>query len=260
MSYNQTDQKLHQLSQILGKFNRTYIPKKEDDSHTNMGYGPVNRRLFGRRAELGDSRYMLSLELNPLSFVLLDDSYRRELEVVCLGKTVEQIESELSHSLALIGFDPKGFSSPMHFEIPDYELSNQPVENLSEADYRKWTDLRAIANSACYQIQSFFQVIEEVRIWPHHFDTGIFVPLNDRLSIGFGMAMKDSMSDDPYFYYTAKYEGQTRWPEDHPMSLDVGEIIDSEEWCGAILKAPEVQLEELRSFMREASLYYLGFL
>ena len=104
---------------------------KKDDSHTNMGYDPVNRRIFGRWPELGDERYMLCLELNLLSFVPLDGSYRREFEVVCLGKTEEQIESELSHSLALIGFDTNSFSSPMHFEIPDYGLSDQPIDVLT---------------------------------------------------------------------------------------------------------------------------------
>ena len=86
MSYHETDRLLHQLSQVLAKFNRTYVPAKDDDSHTNIGYGPINRRLFSRWTQQTDMRHILSLEINPMSFALLDESYRRELEVVCTMK------------------------------------------------------------------------------------------------------------------------------------------------------------------------------
>ena len=42
----------------------------------------------------------------------------------------------------------------------------------------------------------------EVRIWPHHFDTGIYLEVNSKLGIGFGWAMADKMIDQPYFYFT----------------------------------------------------------
>jgi hypothetical protein len=259
-TYTETDQLLHQLAQVLAKFGRTYVKAKKDDSHTNIGYGPINRRLFSRWSEKIEMRHILSLELNPLTFVLLDDAYRRELEVVMQGKTLREVEEELVHAFDEIGILTKGFKKPMHYETPDYGFEDRPIENLDDAAFREWTDLRSLANQACHQIQAHFQVREEVRIWPHHFDTGIFVPLNKRLSIGFGLAMQDKFVDAPYFYYTALYEGKTHWPEDRRMELEVGRIIESAEWCGAVLKAPKVDHAELREFMREASNYYLGFL
>jgi hypothetical protein len=260
MNYTRTDQRLHQLAQILAKFNRTYVASKEDDSHTNIGYDPINRRLFSRWTQQLDKRYILSLELNPISFALLDESYRRELEVVCLGKTIPQIESELEHALSEVNSDTDGFLNPMHYEIPEYENANQPVENFSEEDLYEWTDTRALASYACHQVQAHFQVREEVRIWPHHFDTGIYVPLNDSISIGFGLAMQDKFADSSYFYYTAFFNGSTHWPEDRPMNIQVGRIIEAPEWCGAVIEAPSVDLRLLRDFIQEASLYYLGFL
>lgn len=260
MAYTETDKIIHQLAQIPAKFNRTFVKAKDDDSHTSIGYGPVNRRLFSRWTNLTEARHILSLELETFTFVLLDDSYRRELEVVTQGKTYHEVEEELAHALNEIGIPSRGLVKPMHYEIPDYGLENEPIEHLSKADFSEWTDLRALASYACHQIQAHFQVREEVRIWPHHFDTGIFVPLNQKLSIGFGLAMQDKFVDTPYFYYTALHEGKTHWPEDRPMELEVGRIIESEEWCGAVMEAPDVDLNLLRDFMREASSYYLGFL
>ncbi|MEM9052991.1 MAG: hypothetical protein AAGC47_13135 [Bacteroidota bacterium] len=260
MAYHQTDQLLHQLAQVLAKFNRTYVPAKDDDSHTNLGYGPVNRRLFSRWTTQNDKRYILSLELNPLTFVLLDDSYRREFEVICLGKTISQVEAVLEHALSGIGFNTKGLTEQMHYELPEYDSKNDPIKNLTEEEFLEWTDLRALASYACHQIQAHFQVREEVRIWPHHFDTGIYVHLNKSISIGFGMAMKDELVNAPYFYYTAYFNGSTHWPEDRPMTVSPGRIIETPDWCGAVLEAPGVDLNKLRDFMREASNYYLGFL
>ena len=260
MSYQETDQRLHQLAQVLAKFNRTYVPFKEDDSHTNIGYGPINRRLFSRWTQQTNMRHILSLELNPLSFVLLDESYRRELEVVCLGKTLPQIEAELQHALSEIGFKTKGLLDSMHYEIPEYDSKEVPFANLALDDFENWTDIRALASYACHQVQAHFQVREEVRIWPHHFDTGIYVHLNNEISIGFGLAMRDELVDAAYFYYTAFFNGSNHWPEDRPMTVSPGRIIETPEWCGAVLEAPGLNLNLLRDFMREASNYYLGFL
>jgi hypothetical protein len=258
--YDRVDQRLHELSQILAKFNRTYLKSRDNDSHTNLGYGTINQRLFSRWSETTSSRHILSLELNPLSFVLLDKAYRRELEVLVLGKTNKQIEAELKHKLSQIGIQTKRFSDPMHYEIPEYETLGMPHDNLTPQEFQEWTDLRALGNTACHQIQAHFQVQDEVRIWPHHFDTGIFVSLNKSLSIGFGLAMSDKWSETAYFYYTALYKGKTHWPDNHPMKLKTGRIIESSEWCGAVLEAPNLSPGKLLDFMREASAYYLGFL
>ena len=46
--YNNIDKKIHQLSQIIAKVNRTFVPKKADDSHTNFFFDPLSHRLYGR--------------------------------------------------------------------------------------------------------------------------------------------------------------------------------------------------------------------
>lgn len=56
MNYNKTDHQVHLLSQIIAKFNRTYVAEKEDDSHTNLDFDPLGHRLYGR-FDGADSEY-----------------------------------------------------------------------------------------------------------------------------------------------------------------------------------------------------------
>jgi len=52
INYPQADQLLHELSQLLAKFNRSYLPKKEDDSHTNLGVDFLSKRIYSRWAQM----------------------------------------------------------------------------------------------------------------------------------------------------------------------------------------------------------------
>ncbi len=47
-AYIKTDRQLHWLSQVIAKINRTYVPKKNDDSHTNLYFDNLGKRITGR--------------------------------------------------------------------------------------------------------------------------------------------------------------------------------------------------------------------
>jgi hypothetical protein len=44
----------------------------------------------------------------------------------------------------------------------------------------------------------------DVRLWPHHFDVGLIVGVDDRRSIGIGFTPGDEWYDEPY-WYTSPY-------------------------------------------------------
>ena len=57
-------------------------------------------------------------------------------------------------------------------------------------------------------LNHFLQTNVEARIWPHHFDTGIYAMPNEDIGLGFGLAMNDGLVGEPYFYLAAyKSEG-----------------------------------------------------
>ena len=65
-AYNTIDQHIHQLSQIITKADRSSVPKQADDSHTNLYYDSISRKLYGRwiNSEKGDIILALNLQLN----------------------------------------------------------------------------------------------------------------------------------------------------------------------------------------------------
>lgn len=73
-AYHQIDQQLHLLCQIIAKANRTFVPKKEDDSHTNLYFDHLGQRIFGRWIEGEDRKVIMCLNLDKQTFEWRDDA------------------------------------------------------------------------------------------------------------------------------------------------------------------------------------------
>ena len=104
----------------------------------------------------------------------------------------------------------------------------------------QWKHFRKMANDACFQFLGFTLTWEEVRIWPHHFDTGIYIVPTKRLGIGFGLAMQDDMAGLPYFYLAGyPLQGEISY-KNLPQSKDWEWKTDSN-WKGVILTLETLQ-------------------
>lgn len=238
-NYTQADQQLHRLCQIIAKANRAYISAKDDDSHTNLGFNPNRDRIEGRWIETENGKIKLILRLTDVCFLWMDEN-GNDLQTVSTGKKhIVEIEHQLKKGLINTGLDSSRLLEPLHYKIPKYSFLHQPVALLSRLALNEWMHWRGLANESCeYLLKSFNQNLE-IRIWPHHFDTAIYMDLNEKYGIGFGMAMKDDMVGSPYFYTTcfpksgeADYSGI--------KELDHGRWI-VQKWNGAVL--PMLDLE-----------------
>ena len=198
--YTFLDQQLHQLSQVIAKANRTFIPALEDDSHTNLAFDSLGKRILGRWINSESGKIMLTYQLTSQNFEWVDENYHIQLSVSSIGKTVSEIESEISYKLQDLNLDDSNFKDPMHYDIPEYSFKGQKIEPFSENQLNSWMHYRLIANEACHALLGHLAVNAEIRIWPHHFDTGLYVNVNSKLGIGFGLAMEDQMAGAPYFY------------------------------------------------------------
>lgn len=237
--YYSADQQLHWLSQILAKINRTFLEKESDDSHTNLYYDTISNRLFGRWFENAKGRYLMSLNLGDLSFELLDQHFNSLWLVSSNGKSILEVESQLDSGLSDLGFSNSGWKDSIHYEIPDYGLNKSPIEHLSESQIALWSNFRSLANYACADLLGNRQAESEIRIWPHHFDTGIYFDLSPRLGIGFGLAMKDQMAEDAYFYLTG-YSDAVDFDYANFKSEDSWDW-KSVEWKGALLRLGDLK-------------------
>jgi hypothetical protein len=199
-AYTKTDQQLHLLSQTIAKANRTYVSSKPDDSHTNLYFDALDNRIDGHWINNGKEKIILTLNLNPQQFEWLNESRECIYAVTTFGKAIDEIENEIAGRLPDLGLNPKGFIDKLHFDIPEYPFAKEPVEEIDNAELNEWKSYRNLANELCALVLGDLQLESEIRIWPHHFDTGIYVEIAGKLGLGFGLAMEDSMAGAPYFY------------------------------------------------------------
>ena len=136
--YNKVDQQLHVLCQVIGKANRTYVPEKTDESHTNLYFDPWANKILGRWIQTGSGNVLVALDLNTLRFEILNASRKKILTVSSTGKTMEEIEMEFKTLLPKAGLDPTGFRAPMPHEIPAYAFSKKPQEAIEAQALDQW--------------------------------------------------------------------------------------------------------------------------
>lgn len=255
-SYNNTDKKFHQLGQIIAKVNRTLVPKQADDSHTNLYFEPIEIRMYGRWFEHNDDRYIFALDLADFSFMLLADDKEVVKSFTIEGKTISEIEIEIESGFDALGFPTEGLMKDLHFEIPSYSFAAEVWEKPGEGELNTWAAYRAMANKACTLVLGIAQSESEIRIWPHHFDTGIYGKAKKGLSVGFGLAMEDDMAKDAYFYMSAYPENHSIKYDDLPVSGSWSWEI-SDNWKGAVLplkeldgKPDEEKMEQLMKYIK----------
>ncbi len=240
-NYIQADQQLHRLCQIIAKVNRTFVRPEKDDSHTNIGFNARKGTLEGRWVHTKRNRIRLILRLSDVCFVWMDDDDNILQTVSTAKKHLAEIENQLRKTLVNEGLDLANFQEPMHYKIPDYPIMGQPVALLSRLALNEWVHWRSFANEACEYLLKSFNQKEEIRIWPHHFDTGIYMDLNEKLGIGFGLAVKDDHVGAPYFYATCYPKvGEADYSGINDLTYGRWVVKD---WHGAVLSLNDLQFE-----------------
>ena len=233
--YTETDRQLHFLSQIITKANRTFVPRKEDDSHTNLFFDPLGNRITGRWINAKTNKILFALNFETQAVEIIDETCKRQASITTINKHIEEIEQKIENRLPDFGLNPEGFDAPLHFEIPSYDFAKEPIAKIEPVGMSQWKQFRQLANQACFELMGYIQSWAEVRIWPHHFDTGVYiVPIENKLGIGFGLAMEDSIAESAYFYLAGyPLKGEINY-KDLPQS-DSWQWKIHENWKGAAL-------------------------
>ncbi len=93
--YTYIDQRLHLLSQIIAKANRSFIPQRDDDSHTNLGFDPIHNRILGRWIHTSTDLLMLKYHMDTQEFQWINDHQEILVTISSKNKYIIQIEMEL---------------------------------------------------------------------------------------------------------------------------------------------------------------------
>lgn len=259
-NYTKTDQKLHLLCQTIAKANRTFTPAKEDDSNTNLAFNIAKNRIEGRWIKALNGNIMLSLNLSSFEFEWINEQNVVLESFPSMGFTMEQIENEINKSLGDLGLHSDTFKGPMHYKIPEYAFQTDPIALISDKNIELWKRYRGFANLACDNLMNHLKSTGEIRIWPHHFDTGIYIEPSTQIGIGFGLAMEDSLVGAPYFYFSGY--GLNDYSIDYTnfQQLEIGKWIIQENWKGAVLPLQDLenkQKEKMALFQEQVSSCFL---
>ena len=237
---------LHLAAQYLAAAAIHFVEKRDDDSHTNLGFDPENGRMSTR--PLSDSGDTLSLNYSTFA---LDWNSSTNVESIELdGSSHKEIIAWLTKlSQEKIG---KSYNYSLHYEVP-YSITDTTVFTMNDSEeLKRLLQLRTLTQTILEQTLSENNMQSEIRVWPHHFDTGAYTALSNTsgVAVGFGLAIPDSLSDEHYLYISG-YKGHDGISTQGFDSLTKGEWKDNG-FKGAILPADHIGIPEGVQFFKEA--------
>lgn len=237
-----TTLQLHVATQYLAAAGKNYVAPKDDDSHTNVDWDATTASFFTRPFSNTDSLVFHTKDMKlawkgtkPSFFSIKGHTHADVL------KWLE--ETSVQNGLEKYVFD-------LHYSLASGEIANEFSFNGAQKDaLDAHADYRTFANNACRAVLSELGMTEEVRTWPHHFDTGAYVMVPDsKVGIGFGLAIPDSMSKD-YYLYTSGYVGHDALSTASLPALPLGEWR-SGDWEGGILSVKDLKESDYSKFLK----------
>lgn len=237
---------MYLLAQYLAAAGISFLKKKDDDSHSNLGFSIENNSMYSRPLnENGDTlsvsykKFTLDWNSNGVSTSLrLDGTTHAEIL-----KWIEKMAAKASMKAP--------YTYSFHYDFA-YQIKDNFVFKLLDANrLRELLNLRILAQSVLEIFLQDQNLNSEIRIWPHHFDTGAYAVFNDMKAqaIGLGLAVPDTVCSDHYFYISG-YQGHEVIDTSgfRPLSLGSWGING---FNGAILAATETDRDKGIAFLSE---------
>lgn len=241
---------LHLAAQLLATLSRTLLPKKDDDSHTNMEWAPQRNALI--------SNWILEQEVFRLALLFPDftlEWWNHDNDPVLQLPLQEQtIPSAMQWIVATL---QETFGVPMSINRLESNFTLPPNLSDSDEDFKKTSravrqmvaDYYNNGNIILKYFAQLFTHASPVRTWPHHFDIGSYIPVKfDKkgeaiASIGIGLAIPDEYVNDFYFY--VNHWSKAGDVEGAPLpDLPGGGYWNTKDWTGAVLKMESLLTEK----------------
>lgn len=232
---------LHHAAQFVAMVGDSYLPKRADDSQNNLNWNQDTCCLEGRWIEEPAIRVLLDV----LNFELVLDKYLTMETIPLEGGTKDQVIGNLIHLLKMERVNPAILRPISQFEISRNKIdegasfSKPPREILEE-----WTRYQSNALGLLKEIKEQFELASEIRVWPHHFDMGLYIPLSrdetghDLQSVGLGLSIADNYVKEPYFYVNHWNKEPLIYPEIFPKANQG--YWNTKDWKGLILPSSEI--------------------
>jgi len=250
---------LHHAAQLATAAGISYLPKKSDDSHTNLEWLPSLGALASNTVPTS-SPFRVAVRLQPLSLLLLEASNALLASCQLHGQSIAAAYEWLSQMLPRVHADQAMLTLSRHYTIPWHPLDDGAPFDAS--DDRAFAELARWYGSAATVLEDLARrtpAASQVRCWPHHFDIATLIEVEPApasgypRTVGVGMEPGDDHYAEPYLYvsmYPAPPASRITAP------LDGGGTWHTHEWTGAVLPGSRLgrttQREQIDSFIRSA--------
>ena len=241
----QTIQELHQAAQYLAAAGISFIEKKPDDSHTNVGWNIVDNSMV---THVFGNQNQLSINLSTVKIEWLNNgsvSNEVPLNSKSHGEIIQWIADQAKANN--IG---KSFTYLFHYALPYQEIKNDFRFSLNAKSLMLIAKELTKAQKAFEQFLEGQKLASPIRIWPHHFDLGIYTKLkSENTFMGAGLAIPDSLVDDFYFYASGYKNGEAIATKSFEKMTNGDWRKD---WNGATIASCNITIMEALAFLNEA--------
>ncbi len=244
---------MHLAAQYLAAAGNSFLEKKEDDSHTNLGFSIEERSLSTH--PLNDNGDILSLNYNRFT---LEWNTKNSKSSLRLNQTTHAEILKWIQQTAEEANIHKSYKYNLHYKLPynpvtgHFEFKLNDVKRLHEL-----ADFRTLGQRTLEIFLENQQLKSDIRIWPHHFDTGAFIELeNDPgISVRLGLAIPDKIIRD-YYFYISGYRGHDSIDPSGFSSLTNGKWY-TRGFKGAVLPVSKINQNDGVTFFNEALAAYM---
>jgi len=192
-----------------------------------------------------NSTFRMGLLVDELELLISEYSGERQFSLKLDGLAVSEIEQWIRLQAGNLELDPEKFNLKMHYIIPDHQVAQGKEFGLNDGVTGLLSGLFSNTYLLLTQLKAAFPGASDIRLWPHHFDLAILIPLetdskgNLTRSAGVGLAAPDSYYNQPYYYIN-------HWPalekEVTELSeLKGGGVWNTKDWIGAVLPANQLR-------------------
>lgn len=226
----ETNSQLHQAAQFISMLGKHYVSQEPDDSNTNMRWLVKEKVLAGAWVLGGDQDFCLALD--PVEFSLC--FFGRDMQTLeCLklnGKNRTEVIKWLKDFLLKIGLDSGAYKHDLHYEIALHDIDlGRPFQMQSLELHEEHSRWRHNSHVLLSTLAAHFKHAHPIRTWPHHFDTGLYMPIEleqdkVRTSVSLGWSINDEYQSEPYFY-------ATHWVAKNKIDYDNLPALELGEWC-----------------------------
>ncbi len=239
-------QQVHLAAQYLAMAGKSFLQPKSDDSHSNIGFVPETQTLetwplYGSGFKLVFDYSDFGLKWGP------NATHSFQLD----GKSHEEVVAWLNVMIASTPLT-KPYTYELHYDLPYSATGGFKFQLTDSIKLKELVRLRKLAQSVLQLFLERENLKSDIRIWPHHFDMGAFVSLDDGSgkSVGLGMAIPDSICAEHYFYISG-YLGHDAIDVSGFNELTQGSW-NTKDLKGGLLPASNVDAESAVQFFQEA--------